>query len=163
AASYGYDDLYRLTNVEGDSGESWTYLYDDVGNLTFKSDVGEYRYGETGAPATCLTSAGDQKFTYSARGEMEQTPWGILSFSPEGRLVRIVSPGGAQMSLSYNHAGVRVAERGRGDTTPPVNRLTPDALYSIDNGELILNLFDGQGTAARQAADGTRLYFHPDH
>jgi RHS repeat-associated protein len=163
AASYGYDDLYRLTNVEGDSGESWTYLYDDVGNLTFKSDIGEYRYGETGAPATCLTSAGDQTFTYSPRGEMEQTPWGTLSFNPDARLVRIVFPRGAEMILSYNHAGVRVAERGSSDTTAPVNRLTPDALYSIDNGALILNLFDGQGTAARLAADGTRLYFHPDH
>ena len=163
AASYRYDDLYRLTNVEGDSGENWAYLYDDVGNLTFKSDIGEYRYGETGAPATCLTSAGDQKFTYSARGEMEQTPWGTLSFSPQGRLISIVSPGGAEMTLSHNHAGVRVAEQGSSDAPPPVNRLTPDALYSIEYGVLILNLFDGQGTAARQVANGNRVYFHPDH
>src|SRR5262249_23856621 len=89
AATYTYDDLYRLTAARTDAGESFAYAYNDAGSLTRKADVGDYRYGEHGAPATCLTSAGAQTFTYSPMGDMLQTPWGTQTFDPLGRLIEI--------------------------------------------------------------------------
>jgi RHS repeat-associated protein len=163
AMTCSYDDLYRLIEAQSDAGEQWTYRYDDVGNLTYKSDVGDYRYGEGGAPATCLTTAGNQIFTYTPLGEMQTTPWGLQTFDPQGRLTRIVAPDGqAQMDLTYNYAGIRVAERSSG-ISPAVERLTPDALFSIEAGVVVVNLFDGQGVAARQIAGGSTVFLHPDH
>ena len=164
ATTYVYDDLYRLTEAHTDSGESMSYRYDDAGNLAHKSDVGDYHYGESGAAATCLTSAGTQRFTYTPRGQMEETPWGTQTFDPMGRLTRIVSPAGrGQMDFRYDYAGVRVAAHSSGGLTPATDLLTPDALYSIESGRLVLNFFDGQGIVARQVAGGGLVFLHPDH
>lgn len=163
AATYTYDDLYRLTAANAGNGGAWSYTYDDVGNLTHKSDVGDYHYGENGAPATCLTSAGAQTFTYTPLGEMLQTPWGTQTFDPLGRLVRIVGAGGGQLDFTYDYSGARAATRTSGGATPAVDRLTPDGLYAIENGVLVLNFFDGEGIIARETSGGARLFLHADH
>jgi RHS repeat-associated protein len=163
AAAYTYDDLYRLTNAASADGINWSYRYDDAGNLTFKSDVGDFRYGENGAPPTCLTSAGPGAFTYTPNGAMRTTPWGAQSFDPLGRLMSIVGAGGAsRMDFTYDYAGVRVAERSTG-VVPAVDRITPDSLYSIENGVLTLHLFDSHGVVAWQPVGGARSYLHADH
>lgn len=164
AAAYGLDDLYRLTQADTTSGRTWTYTYDDSGNLTHKSDVGDYRYGENGAPATCLTSAGTQKFTYTSLGEMKDTPWGTQTFNVMGRLTQIVGPAGTgQMDFGYDYAGVRVSAKSSGGASPVVDTLTPDPLYSIESGALVLNIFDGQGIVARQRDGAVPIYLHADH
>ncbi len=163
AATYTYDDLYRLTGAEAGDGPAWSYHYDDAGNLTFKSDVGDYHYGQGGAPATALTTAGADHFTYTAAGQMRDTPWGVQSFDSLGRLARVSAPGGVgHTEFRYNYAGARVATRRDGPMAPAVDRLTPDPLYAIEAGQLILHLFDGTRIVARQA--GAALHFlHTDH
>ena len=164
AATYEFDDLYRLVAATTGSGDAWTYRYDDAGNLTFKSDLGDYRYGEGGAPATCLTSAGTGTFAYTALGEMAATPWGAQTWDPAGRLVRIDGlPGGGAVDFRYDYAGHRAAVAGNA-AGKPVDRLTPDPFFSIEAGALVLHLFDGMGVAAvRQAATGATAFLHPDH
>ena len=156
--SYAFDDVYRLVSAQTAAGESWTYRYDDAGALTFKSDVGAYAYGEAGAPPTCLTTAGTDHFTWSAMGEMASAPWGTSDFDAMGRLVRITD--GADVSeFTYDYAGMRVRTAAAGHV-----RLTPDPLFSLEDGQLILNLLDGAGLAARRrAADGLTHFLHPDH
>jgi RHS repeat-associated protein len=163
-ATYAYDDLYRLTSALYGSGESWDYSYDDGGNLTHKSDVGDYRYGENGEPATCLTSAGAETFTYNSQGEMHAAPWGTQTFNPMGRLIRIETDDGlGRVDFVYDYAGMRVRARSTGVVSPAINILTPDPLYSIEAGALVLNFSDGQGIVARQQADGSMLFLHTDH
>jgi RHS repeat-associated protein len=163
-ATYTYDDLYQLSTAVFDTGETWNYSYDDCGNITHKSDIGDYRYGENGAPVTCLTSTGTQVYTYTALGEMENTPWGIQTFNQMGRLTRIErADGRGRLDFTYDYTGKRVAARSTGNITPAVNRLTPDPSFSIENGALVLNLFDGEGIIARQSEDGTTLFLHADH
>lgn len=163
-ATYTYDDLYQLSTAAFESGETWNYTYDDCGNITHKSDVGDYRYGENGAPVTCLTSAGAQAFTYAAQGEMQSTPWGIQTFNQMGRLIRVErADGRGRLDFTYDYTGRRVATRSTGEITPAINRLTPDVSFSIENGALVLNLFDGQEIFARQTEDGSTLFLHGDH
>jgi RHS repeat-associated protein len=163
-ASFIYDDLYRLTAADYGDGNSWSYDYDTAGNLTFKSDVGQYRYGEGGAPTTCLTTAGAGTFTYTPNGEMQTTPWGTQTFDPLGRLLNIVGADGvSRVDFTYDYAGVRVAERTGGAARPAADRITPDSLYSIENGVLTLHLYDSQGVVAWQALGGATTYLHPDH
>jgi RHS repeat-associated protein len=157
AASYTFDDLYRLVTATAGDGTTWTYGYNDAGALTTKSDVGDYHYGENGAPATCLTTAGMASFSYTAAGEMASTPWGTQSFDPLGRLITI-DHGGQTATFTYDHAGFRVLASAGGHT-----RITPDPLYAIEDDELVLHLFDGIGVAARRLAAGQTQYLHPDH
>ncbi|HEX4813368.1 MAG TPA: toxin TcdB middle/N-terminal domain-containing protein [Nonomuraea sp.] len=159
AVTYRYDDLYRLTEATLGDGTRWTYAYDDAGNLTHKSDVGDYRYGENGAPATCLTSAGPGSYTYTPNGEMATTPWGDQRFDPLGRLLSITAPDGAgAITFTYDHSGARVTARTTGTAAPAVDLVTPDPLYAIDGGTLVLNL----GGLARDDGDG-RVFLHFDH
>lgn len=160
ANTFEYDDLGRLTKASSGDGTVLTYAYDDAGNLTEKSDIGAYTYGAGGAPPTCLTGAGAGAFTYTAMGQMEQTPWGTQAFDPLGRLVSI--DGATKARFTYDYAGIRVSASfttGGATTT----RVTPDPLYAIEDGVLTLYLFDGVRPVARQVDGGPRTYLHEDH
>jgi RHS repeat-associated protein len=160
ATTYQYDDLHRLTRATTDAGEATSCTYDDAGNLTSKSDVGAYAYGQNGAPKTCLTSAGADAFSYTPLGQMAQTPWGTQSFDPLGRLASIA--GAVTASFRYDYTGARAAATiTSGGTTN--TRLTPDPLYAIENGTLVRYLFDGQRAVARDVDGGGRTWLHEDH
>ncbi|MGD9108231.1 MAG: RHS repeat-associated core domain-containing protein [Gammaproteobacteria bacterium] len=46
AESFNYDNLNRLTAWNANGKTQTSYKYDDLGNLTYKSDVGTYTYGD---------------------------------------------------------------------------------------------------------------------
>jgi RHS repeat-associated protein len=162
AAAYTYDDLYRLTKADTPLGEHYEYRYADNGVIAFKSDVGEYRYGEGGAAPTCLTTAGSLSLTYGPTGEITSAPWGEQEFDPLGRLRRISRDGVTLVQNVYDWKGRRVASTTSAQGTS-ASRLTPDALYSIETGDLVLNLFAGDQMAARQLATGEVSFLHFDH
>lgn len=161
AAQYTYDDLYRLVNASTGAGECWGYTYDAAGNLTFKSDVGAYQYGGDGAPANCLTNAGSWRLSYDARGQMRDTPWGRMDWDSVGRLVRIHAPGGGQTEFRYDYAGRRAAVQ-NSSGTPGSQRLTPDPLYAVEDGRLVLHISDGRCIVARRSGQDT-CFLHVDH
>jgi RHS repeat-associated protein len=162
AAAYTHDDLYRLIGVQSVSGETWAYDYDDTGALTHKSDVGDYRYGEAGAPASCLTSAGASTFTYTAHGQMQTAPWGTHTYDSLGRLTMLNFAAGGALSYTYDYQGRRVSARSSGPAQA-IDRLTPDTLFAIEQGSLVLHFWDGQRIVAQESAAGVRVYLHADH
>ncbi|MDX8412206.1 MAG: SpvB/TcaC N-terminal domain-containing protein, partial [Mariprofundaceae bacterium] len=66
--SFAYDQINRLTGVSGPSAKS--YVYDAIGNITYKSDVGAYAYGAGNAGPHAVTSAGGNTYAYDANGNM---------------------------------------------------------------------------------------------
>lgn len=54
--NFQYDNLSRLTEASIVGGTSLSMQYDVLGNLTYKSDVGTYTYGENGAGPHAVTS-----------------------------------------------------------------------------------------------------------
>lgn len=160
ATTFKYDELHRLTGATTGSGDILTCSYDDIGNITNKSNVGEYKYGENGAPPTYLTSAGGAAFTYTPLGQMAQTPWGLQSFDSLGRLISIT--GTTNAAFRYDYAGSR-AFSSFTVSNATTQRYTPDLLYSIDNGTLVRNLFDGVRIAAQDAEGMERKFLHEDH
>ncbi|MCX6272067.1 MAG: FG-GAP-like repeat-containing protein [Bacteroidetes bacterium] len=54
--NFTYDNLNRLTSAVVAGLPPLTMQYDLLGNLTYKSDVGSYAYGETGAGPHAVTS-----------------------------------------------------------------------------------------------------------
>ncbi|NNV55035.1 FG-GAP-like repeat-containing protein [Limnovirga soli] len=54
--TFNYDDLNRLLTAQVDGQNPLTMQYDILGNISFKSDVGSYKYGEAGKGPHTLTS-----------------------------------------------------------------------------------------------------------
>ncbi|MFV1872342.1 MAG: RHS repeat-associated core domain-containing protein [Oleiphilus sp.] len=73
---FEYDDLDRLTDSAiygGPSGVSHlakSYSYDDLGNITSKSDVGSYSYNGCGNRPHAVCNAGGTAYSYDANGNM---------------------------------------------------------------------------------------------
>jgi RHS repeat-associated protein len=66
-----YDDLNRIVKADIDTrGTSTTYeyKYDELGNITYKSDVGNYSYATSRPHA--VSKVGDMTYTYDANSNM---------------------------------------------------------------------------------------------
>ena len=79
--SFGYDALDRLVSsaVSGaglgdDRNRAATYRYDALGNLTFKSGVGEYAYGQHGRLPHAVASTPQGRYAYDRAGRMTESP-----------------------------------------------------------------------------------------
>jgi len=67
AETFTYDSLNRLVKASVNGGQTLTMSYDELGNITSKSDVGNYSYGN-GAGSHAVTQAGTVSYTYDAVG-----------------------------------------------------------------------------------------------
>jgi RHS repeat-associated protein len=66
-----YDNLNRVTSASLNTVQSLSLTYDSYGNITTKSDVGTYSYGENGAPVDAVTSVSgtlNASYLYDANG-----------------------------------------------------------------------------------------------
>jgi RHS repeat-associated protein len=159
--TYRHDDLYRLVDAGGAAG-TWSYTYDDAGNLLSSSDLGVYDYGGGGAPATCVTGVGDDTFGFDDRGHVTSTPWGDHQIDAEGRLRRIDLTAGGHEELTYAHHG-GLARRRRFDAAGAMTEaISPDGLIRFEDGVLVLQFTDGNRIVAREQA-GDRTWLHTDH
>lgn len=158
SANYVYDDLYRLQGVSTASGNHWSYQYDDMDNITFKSDVGSYTYDSNGL----LSAAGAELFTYTSSGQTANASWGQSHYDAIGRIAS-VTRGSEQMICTYNHEGHRVRMQVSGGTTPQ-DIFTPNEMISIENGKIFAYIMDGSIRVARMALEpGGISYLHGDH
>ncbi|WP_444940880.1 PQQ-binding-like beta-propeller repeat protein [Microbulbifer sp. ZKSA004] len=71
---FTYDGLNRLERSQVSGRDALEIRYDDLGNITYKSDVGDYRYGSEctegfGPHAVCETSDG-VSYEYNENGSM---------------------------------------------------------------------------------------------
>jgi RHS repeat-associated protein len=159
--TYQHDDLYRLVSAAGADG-SWTYAYDDAGNMRSSTDAGAFTYGDGGAPATCLTRAGADSYAYDDRGNVTSAPWGTHQIDAEERLRRIDLTDGGHEELTYGHQG-RLVRRRRFDAAGAItDSISPDGLIRVEDGVLVLHFTDGNRIVAREQA-GRRTWFHTDH
>jgi YD repeat-containing protein len=80
--AFDYDELDRLTHSTiygGPTGVNHIdkfYSYDDMGNITSKSDVGSYSYAGCGNRPHAVCSAGGKTYVYDANGSMTQVKIG---------------------------------------------------------------------------------------
>ncbi|NIV75468.1 MAG: hypothetical protein GWN37_11705, partial [Gammaproteobacteria bacterium] len=80
-----------------------TYAYDALGNLTYKSDVGAYRYGEGAAGPHAVTEAGGQRYTYDANGNQVSGGGRTLTYSSFNQPTTITR-GTTTVQLAYDTA-----------------------------------------------------------
>ena len=160
AWTFSYDDLYRLVSATGSTG-TLDYGYDDAFNLTSAAS-GPYRYGEDGAPSTCLTSVGPDSLGYDDRGQLVSAPWGSHTLNAEGRLRVIALPDGGSDTFTYSYGGSLVKRVTSAPGTPDRVVLTPDPMLRIEDGRMIVQISDGGRMVARDDS-GALTWLHYDH
>ena len=161
AWTYSFDDLYRLVSAAG-AGGTLTYSYDDAFNLASSSVGGQYRYGEHGAPASCLTSVGGDTYGYDDRGQLVSAPWGTHTLDAEGRLRTIALHDGGSETLTYSCGGSLVRRVTTSPGGPTREVLSPDPLLRIGDGVVIGQVTDGERIVARDQG-GQLTWLHYDH
>jgi RHS repeat-associated protein len=109
-ATFGYDDLDRLTSASGSYGNQ-TYQYDQIGNLTRKEAI-THTYPAAGAarPHAVTSTSDGWALTYDANGNLKQKVKSgttvNLVFDAENRLSSVAN--GSSSSFVYDGDGGRV-------------------------------------------------------
>ena len=164
AWQYAYDDGYRLVSATSAAAAVGTlaYGYDAAANLISSSGLGALTYGGGGAAASALTGAGGDSFGYDGRGRLTSAPWGTHGVDAEGRVRRIDLVGGGRDELTYGHGGALVARVTTSATGESRTVLSPDPLIRVEDGEVVLQVSDGDRVVARETTVG-RVWLHHDH
>jgi RHS repeat-associated protein len=142
-----YDDVNRLmsasTTVASSTSYSQTYIYNSIGDLTNKSDVGAYTYAGTGnANPHAPTTINGVTYTYDNNGNL--TAAGSQKYSWDYRnRITTAGNGTATSTYGYDHQNQRVRKVfGTSTTTYPnkymskvvsgSNATTTDYIYMGD-------------------------------
>jgi RHS repeat-associated protein len=134
--SFGYDSLYRLTNVQRNGTTTATMSYDaaGIGNITNKSDVGSYDYS-TAQPGCsyyahsqphAVRRGGANSYCYDENGNMTSKAGTTVSWSSYNYPLTISQPGGNSVSFSYG------ADRNRYRTVSVDQGVTEDKIEVAD-------------------------------
>jgi RHS repeat-associated protein len=110
--SYSYDALSRLTGASG--GQSYTYGYDNNGNLTNDNAVtqafngaNELCWSYAGSSSNTCSSppAGSTKYSYDADGQETGNSAGLsFSYDPKNHTTSVTPPGGQALNMTYSGA-----------------------------------------------------------
>jgi YD repeat-containing protein len=149
--------------VSGANAYNDSYIYDALGNLTSKTNVGLYEYGAnlngTGAGPHQARRVNNQPYTYDANGNLTSGGGRTYTWNDE-RLPASVASGGVTETYTYDADGERVTRTRNGMTT-----LYLEGLWEQVQGtsiETFSYTFSGQIVAQRtDAVNVTSL--HGDH
>src|SRR5205085_1279110 len=96
--NYGYDDLYRLTSATatgvaaGQQPYSQTYAYDAIGNLTSKSDQGNYTYAGNQGTSYANPHAVTSISSGGTSTELLTSPWHLSGNNGSAEAYQSVDP-----------------------------------------------------------------------
>jgi len=169
---YTYDDLSRLTVASSTLAAATqtnfkeTYTYNPLGNLTYKSDVGQYAYeGNSGtnyANPHAATSINGTAQTYGRNGNQLSNGTWNYRWNYKNQLTKATSTN-AISNFSYDHEGLRVLLKEGNATTTFANRL-----YSVETATTTKHIYaNGVLIATVEKKNGTTTpnvnYVHTDH
>jgi len=168
---YGYDALDRLGTAAGSGADVYSriYLYDKIGNITSKSDVGTYRYDPYGTRPHAVKSV-------LANGPIyEQVPEINIVYDYDQKPTLVQKKNGPDwfdyVRFTYDGNGQRVKKENL-QTTPNQVALYFGDLYEKRIGEQtfkIMHLFAGNRRVASIWLDNVtenvlfQQFYHPDH
>ena len=111
--TYAYDAMDRLTsvgidsNANGLSSQTLTYAYDALGNITYKSDVGHYRYA-AGKPHAVI-AAGGRHYAYDSVGNMIDRNGDAIVYDPANKAAILTDhTTDTSVFLSYGAGDARI-------------------------------------------------------
>ena len=143
-ATFQYDDLYRListsvTNAFDNKNYQRQYQYNPIGNITYKSDQGNYYYqgNQAGsyAPPHAVTKVGNTNYEYDKNGDLLSNGNNNYSWDYNQRLTEVLYAGGATQ-YSYDQNNERTKKVEGEDVAIFINKL-----YEIRNGEPVKHIY----------------------
>jgi RHS repeat-associated protein len=166
---YVYDDLYRLisastTNTLLAYGYLETYDYNAIGNITNKSDQGNFTYSGAGfLNPHAVSQIAAQSLTYDNNGNLTNDGTWVHGWTYNNRLASSTN-GSVDLTYAYDHTGQRV-KLDNGSSL----FIYPNKYYNIDtsSGTTTKHIFTPTGELiATVILDGfstTTHYLHTDH
>jgi RHS repeat-associated protein len=157
----GYDALNRLTSytvtgaINGNN-HSETYTYDPVGNITNKSDLGNFTYGGTGLPnPDAVRTIGTTNYSYDNNGNVLTAGNQTNTWDYNNRLTQTVIGSGhtaVTITYAYDQDGQRIKYTKGSASTLYINKFynitgTSRAKHIFANGQVIADIA-GTGTSA---------------
>lgn len=117
---FGYDVLNRLTSYQIVGQTAKTVTYDDMGNITSKSDTGTYTYAATGGarPHAVKSIAGSltTSFLYDANGNMINGSGRNIAWTSFNKVASI-DQGAVDVDYAYGPERQRIKQVAPGGTT----------------------------------------------
>jgi RHS repeat-associated protein len=164
--AYTYDTLDRLLSATGTGTNPYnqSYTYDLIGNITYKSDVGNYSYTYGNQPHA-VTSAGNIALQYDNNGNMTQRAVSggdtlAITYSQDNMPTGIAKNGSSYIAYTYDGNGQRIRKQNlfTGNTV-----LYFGEVYEVRNNVGVIHLFAGSTRVASIRSDGYEQYYHSDH
>lgn len=177
---FTYDALYRLTSTQRNADQPVTVTYNDIGNITAKSDVGSYDYSATQAGCTSYAHAqpnavrkvGTSPYCYDANGNMVSRAGASVVWSSYNYPTTINQSGGNSSTFYYgaerNQYRQIVVDSGRTEDRITVGQAEGTFEKLVTGSTTEYRHFipaDGRIVAIvkRSAASEDRFYLHEDH
>ena len=142
-----------------------TYALNAIGNLTYKSTVGNYAYGAYSPSGRYLphavSTAGGNTYAYDNNGNMVRRVEGGVVYSQtwdvENRLTYVSGSNGKWAQYAYDADGVLVRRNTSGQTTAYIG-----PHYELVNGAAASYYYLGEQRVAMRAS-GAVYWLHSDH
>ena len=173
---FAYDDLDRLVTsiVVSDSDHDDynkldSYAYDALGNLVFKSGVGDYEYGSRRLPHAAIRIGGDN-YEYDESGNLVHGSLLTAGWFSFGKPAFLEAGDGARLEFEYDANGDRLLKRSSsGDATSYFGKFYEKVLKADGSVEHLYYIHAGDRLVAvrrDRQADGRvsreLFYLHQD-
>jgi RHS repeat-associated protein len=142
---------------------SWThaFAYDQIGNMTWNSDVGTYSY--TDHQPHAVSVAGSKQYFYDANGNVSRTRGRELEFDYEDRL-KTVENGLKRTHFKYDYQNERVERDSWSTRTVYMSELYDcRANYLRFSTHCYKNILVGGAVIAKVDEKGRSYYFHSNY
>ena len=162
---YEYDDLYRLTRASSTDAVSGDYLethtYSALGNITNKSDMGNYTYAETNyTNPHAVTDINGTTYAYDNNGNLTNDETWTHGWDYRNRL-KSSANGTINLTYQYDHDVNRIMLGNGTATTTFANKY-----YNISTATTTKHIYAGSELVATITGDGSATstyYIHTDH
>ena len=163
-----YDNLYRLTSAStttvatNTSGYVQTYTYNLIGNITNKSDVGDYSYdGTDKANPHAATDINGTTYAYDDNGNLTSDGTRTITWNYNNWPTDVVISG-ATTSFTYDYQGNRIKKSTSTSSVTYINQF-----YELEGNKKRKYLYGDTDVYAIVEQDGTSspvvVNIHPDH
>jgi RHS repeat-associated protein len=144
--TFTYDHLDRLTQAQSSVYSTITYSYDQIGNMTYNSQVGNYYYNSSRPHA--VYQAGSNTYGYDNNGNMITAPGKTITYDYDNRPSSINST-----TFVYDYSGHRLKK----NSTIYIGKL-----YECTGSACTKYIFAGSNRIALKTST-TTYYYHTDH
>lgn len=149
--AFVYDDLYRLTLAKAQAaGWQESYQYNSIGNMTYKSDLGNMAYGLNGAGPHALSTAAGITYGYDVNGNIAaKTPGFTYAFDHRDRMASAHrTTDGGNVIYTYDYKGNRVTKTVTAGAASGTT-IYADKYSEVRGGQFIKQIFAGDRLVAR--------------